>query len=103
VLHQIDLVLVMSVNPGYGGQAFIPHTLEKVARVRRRIDEARQSTGREVLLEVDGGIKVDNIAEVARAGADTFVSGSAIFGSKDYKSTLRAMRASLEALPARPA
>jgi ribulose-phosphate 3-epimerase len=90
-LHALDLVLVMSVNPGFGGQKFIPHTLHKVREVRRRIDAA----GRDVLLEVDGGVKVDNIAEIARAGADTFVAGSAIFGTKDYKATIAAMRAAL--------
>ena len=90
-LHAIDLVLVMSVNPGFGGQKFIPHALDKVREIRRRID----ASGREVMLEVDGGIKTDNIAEVARAGADTFVAGSAIFGAKDYKATVAAMRAAL--------
>jgi ribulose-phosphate 3-epimerase len=90
-LHALDLVLVMSVNPGFGGQKFIPQALDKVREVRRRIDAA----GREVLLEVDGGVKVDNIAEIARAGADTFVAGSAIFGTKDYKATIAAMRAAL--------
>src|SRR5512145_3332357 len=90
-LHALDLVLVMSVNPGFGGQKFIPHALHKVREVRRRIDAA----GEDVLLEVDGGVKVDNIAEIARAGADTFVAGSAIFGTKDYKATIAAMRAAL--------
>jgi ribulose-phosphate 3-epimerase len=91
-LHLIDLVLVMSVNPGFGGQKFIPHALDKVREARRRID----ASGRDVMLEVDGGVKIDNIADVARAGADTFVAGSAIFGAKDYKSTIAAMRAALE-------
>jgi ribulose-phosphate 3-epimerase len=91
-LQALDLVLIMSVNPGFGGQKFIPHALEKVREVRRRID----ASGRDVMLEVDGGVKVDNIAEVARAGADTFVAGSAIFGAKDYKSTIAAMRAALK-------
>jgi ribulose-phosphate 3-epimerase len=90
-LHALDLVLVMSVNPGFGGQKFIPHALEKVREVRRRIDRS----GRDVMLEVDGGVKVDNIAEVARAGADTFVAGSAIFGAGDYKVTIAAMRAQI--------
>ncbi|MCX7892098.1 MAG: ribulose-phosphate 3-epimerase [Burkholderiales bacterium] len=90
-LHALDLVLVMSVNPGFGGQKFIPHALDKVREIRRRID----ASGREVMLEVDGGVKTENIAEVARAGADTFVAGSAIFGSKDYKATIAAMRAAL--------
>jgi ribulose-phosphate 3-epimerase len=91
-LDQLDLVLLMSVNPGYGGQSFIPHTLEKLADVRRRIDEARARTGRDILLEVDGGVKVDNIGAIARAGADTFVAGSAIFASGDYRATIRSMR-----------
>jgi ribulose-phosphate 3-epimerase len=91
VLGELDLVLLMAVNPGFGGQRFIPYTLDKLRAVRARIDEI----GREVLLEVDGGIKVDNIADVARAGADTFVAGSAIFGSPDYAATIAAMRAEL--------
>jgi ribulose-phosphate 3-epimerase len=93
VLHRLDLVLIMSVNPGFGGQKFIAHALVKLAEVRRRIDES----GREVVLEVDGGVKADNIAEIARAGADTFVAGSAIFGAKDYKATIAAMRAAIQA------
>ncbi len=84
----------MSVNPGFGGQKFIPGTLEKIREARARID----ASGREVLLEVDGGVKVDNIAAIARAGADTFVAGSAIFGTKDYKATIAAMRAALSAV-----
>jgi ribulose-phosphate 3-epimerase len=91
VLGQLDLVLIMSVNPGFGGQKFIPYALDKLRAVRARIDEL----GREVWLEVDGGVKVDNIAEVARAGADTFVAGSAIFGTTDYRATIAAMRAEL--------
>ncbi len=91
VLDKIDLVLIMSVNPGFGGQKFIPEALNKLRAVRNRID----ASGRDIWLEVDGGVKVDNIAEVARAGADTFVAGSAIFGSADYKATVRAMRAEL--------
>ena len=90
-LHALDLVLIMSVNPGFGGQKFIPHALDKVREVRRRID----ASGRDVMLEVDGGIKTENIAEVARAGADTFVAGSAIFGAKDYKAVIAAMREQL--------
>ncbi|MFN0041090.1 MAG: ribulose-phosphate 3-epimerase [Burkholderiales bacterium] len=90
-LEKIDLVLIMSVNPGFGGQSFIPATLEKLRAVRRRI----AASGRDIWLEVDGGVKLDNIAEIARAGADTFVAGSAIFGSKDYKATVAAMRAEL--------
>ena len=96
-LDKLDLVLVMGVNPGFGGQSFIPHTLAKIEAVRRRIDAAAQRTGRSVLLEVDGGIKVDNIGTVARAGADTFVAGSAIFGVPDYRATIAAMRAAVAA------
>ena len=87
-LDKLDLVLLMSVNPGFGGQQFIPSVLPKIAEVRKRI----AAIGKDIRLEVDGGIKTDNIAEVARAGADTFVAGSAIFGSKDYAATIRAMR-----------
>ena len=96
-LASIDLVLIMSVNPGFGGQQFIPGALGKLRAARRRIDEEAERSGREVLLEVDGGVKVENIAEIARAGADTFVAGSAIFGTKDYKATIAAMRAALAA------
>jgi ribulose-phosphate 3-epimerase len=92
VLYRLDLVLIMSVNPGFGGQKFIPHALAKLAEVRRRID----LSGRQIMLEVDGGVKTDNIAEIARAGADTFVAGSAIFGAKDYKATIAAMRAAIQ-------
>ncbi|MBI1395589.1 MAG: ribulose-phosphate 3-epimerase [Betaproteobacteria bacterium] len=91
VMDRLDLVLVMSVNPGFGGQSFIESTIEKVRLVRSRI----AATGRDIWLEVDGGIKVDNIARVAAAGADTFVAGSAIFNSQDYKGTIDAMRAEL--------
>ena len=91
VLDKLDLVLIMSVNPGFGGQSFMPEALNKIALVRRRIDES----GRDILLEVDGGIKADNIAAVAAAGADTFVAGSAIFGKPDYKAVIDAMRAEL--------
>jgi ribulose-phosphate 3-epimerase len=94
-LDKLDLVLIMSVNPGFGGQSFIPQALLKIEAVRRRIDAVQQRTGRPILLEVDGGIKVDNIAAVARAGADTFVAGSAIFGATDYKTTIAAMRAAV--------
>ena len=87
-LEKLDLVLIMSVNPGFGGQKFIPTALRKLGEARRRID----ASGREVRLEIDGGVKVENIGEVARAGADTFVAGSAIFGSKDYAKTIEAMR-----------
>ena len=87
-LEKLDMVLIMSVNPGFGGQKFITGALDKLAQVRRRID----ASGRAVRLEVDGGVKVENIGAIARAGADTFVAGSAIFGSKDYAATIRAMR-----------
>ena len=90
-LDKLDLVLIMSVNPGFGGQKFIPAALGKLRAVRERI----LKSGREVWLEIDGGVKVDNIAEIARAGADTFVAGSAIFGTGDYKATVAAMRAEL--------
>ena len=93
VMDRLDLILIMSVNPGFGGQSFIPAALEKIAAVRRRID----ASGRAIRLEVDGGIKTDNIAEVARAGADTFVAGSAIFGAPDYGEVISAMRARLAA------
>jgi ribulose-phosphate 3-epimerase len=93
-LDKLDLVLVMSVNPGFGGQQFISSVLPKISEVRRRIDKL----GKPIWLEVDGGIKADNIAEVARAGADTFVAGSAIFGSKDYAATIRDMRSRLGVL-----
>ncbi|MCG6952483.1 MAG: ribulose-phosphate 3-epimerase [Betaproteobacteria bacterium] len=92
-LDKVDLVLLMSVNPGFGGQRFIDAVLPKITEARRRIDAA--AGGREVWLEVDGGVKVDNIARIATAGADTFVAGSAIFGSKDYAATIREMRAQL--------
>ncbi len=91
VLDKVDLILIMSVNPGFGGQSFIPQALKKIAAVRQMIN----ASGREIMLEVDGGIKVDNIAEVARAGADTFVAGSAIFSKPDYKATIDAMRKQL--------
>ena len=91
VIDKLDLILIMSVNPGFGGQKFIPESLKKITAARGRI----QSTGRNIWLEVDGGVKVDNIAEIARAGADTFVAGSAIFGTKDYQATIAAMRAEL--------
>ena len=91
VLDKLDLVLIMSVNPGFGGQKFIPEALNKLRAVRHKID----ASGRDIWLEVDGGVKTDNIAEIARAGADTFVAGSAIFGAKDYRATINAMRAEL--------
>ena len=90
-LEKLDLVLLMSVNPGFGGQKFIASVLPKIAEARKRI----AATGKDIWLEVDGGIKTENIADVARAGADTFVAGSAIFGAKDYAATIRAMRSQL--------
>jgi ribulose-phosphate 3-epimerase len=90
-LHKLDLVLLMSVNPGFGGQQFIPDVLDKVRAVRKLID----ASGRPIRLEIDGGVKIDNIGAIARAGADTFVAGSAIFGSKDYSATIGAMRAEI--------
>src|SRR4051812_34705183 len=92
-LHKLDLVLIMSVNPGFGGQKFIPGALDKLRTVRRLID----ASGRPIRLEVDGGVKVNNIAEIARAGADMFVAGSAIFGATDYRATIDAMRAAMRA------
>jgi ribulose-phosphate 3-epimerase len=97
VIDKVDLVLVMSVNPGFGGQSFIDAALRKVERARKIIDAERAKSGREIRLEVDGGIKVDNIRRVAAAGADTFVAGSAIFGQSDYKAVIDAMRARLAA------
>ena len=94
-LDKLDLVLIMSVNPGFGGQSFIPHALDKLKAARRLVDAAIERTGHEILLEVDGGVKVDNIESIAAAGADTFVAGSAIFGKPDYRATIAAMRAAL--------
>ena len=94
-LELLDLVLLMSVNPGFGGQSFIPSTLNKIAQVRARLDRHQAETGRHIRLEVDGGIKVDNIAEIAKAGADTFVAGSAIFGQENYATVIEAMRTEL--------
>ncbi|WXU00195.1 MAG: Ribulose-phosphate 3-epimerase [Catillopecten margaritatus gill symbiont] len=91
VMDKLDMILLMSVNPGFGGQSFIPHTLEKCRQVRKLID----ASGKDIRLEIDGGVKVDNIREVAEAGADTFVAGSAIFSTDDYKATIDAMRAEL--------
>ena len=92
VLGALDLVLIMSVNPGFGGQSFIPEALNKLRLARERIDAMTARTGRQILLEVDGGVKVDNIRDIAAAGADTFVAGSAIFGSGDYVKTIAALR-----------
>ena len=94
VIDKVDLILIMSVNPGFGGQSFIDSALRKIERARKLID----ATGRDIRLEVDGGIKVDNIARAASAGADTFVAGSAIFGQPDYKSVIDAMRAELASI-----
>jgi len=94
-IDKLDLVLIMSVNPGFGGQSFIPAALAKLALARTRIDAAQQRTGRPIMLEVDGGVKVDNIAAIAKAGADTFVAGSAIFGAGDYHAAVARMRAEL--------
>ena len=91
VIDKIDIILIMSVNPGFGGQKFIPEALPKLAEARSRI----KASGRDIRLEIDGGVKVDNAAQIARAGADTFVSGSAIFGSGDYAGTIKAMRAQI--------
>ncbi len=93
-LEQLDLVLLMSVNPGFGGQSFIPHVLDKLRKVRAMID----ASGRDIRLQVDGGVKVDNIADAATAGADTFVAGSAIFGSQNYRDTISAMKANVAAV-----
>jgi len=92
VMDKVDMILLMSVNPGFGGQKFIPSSLPKLRQVRERI----RASGRQIRLEIDGGVKVDNIREIAAAGADTFVAGSAIFGAKDYKATIAAMRAEIE-------
>jgi ribulose-phosphate 3-epimerase len=91
-LHELDLVLIMSVNPGFGGQQFIPGALGKLAQVRERIDAQVAAGGRAVRLEIDGGVKPDNIGAIAQAGADMFVAGSAIFGHGDYPAIIRAMR-----------
>ena len=98
VLDRLDMVLLMSVNPGFGGQSFIPQTLVKIRQVSDLLDMYEGESGRHVALEVDGGIKVDNIAAVAAAGADTFVAGSAIFGQPDYEAVIRQMRAELAAV-----
>lgn len=92
VLDKLDMVLLMSVNPGFGGQVFIPHTLDKLRQTRQLLDAYQAQTGRRIALEVDGGIKTDNIAQAAQAGADTFVAGSAIFGAADYAQVIQQMR-----------
>jgi ribulose-phosphate 3-epimerase len=98
VLDDLDLVLLMSVNPGFGGQSFISSALDKLRVVRQRIDAVTARTGRPIRLEIDGGVKVDNIAEIAKAGADTFVAGSAIFGQPDYPAIVSAMKAAVAAV-----
>ncbi|MBX3712036.1 MAG: ribulose-phosphate 3-epimerase [Lysobacter sp.] len=98
VLEELDLVLLMSVNPGFGGQGFIPSALDKLRVVRQRIDAVAARTGKTIRLEIDGGVKVDNIAEIAKAGADTFVAGSAIFGQPDYPAIVSAMKAAVAAV-----
>ena len=95
VMDKVDLILIMSVNPGFGGQKFIASALAKLAEARKRIDAEVAKSGREIWLEVDGGVKTDNIADIARAGADTFVAGSAIFGQADYVATIKSMRSEL--------
>lgn len=95
VLDKLDMVLLMSVNPGFGGQSFIPNMLVKIRKVREMLDEYERQSGRHIALEVDGGVKTDNIAEIAAAGADTFVAGSAIFGKADYKAVIDEMRQQL--------
>ena len=97
VLDELDLVLLMSVNPGFGGQSFIPSALDKLRAVRARIDAATARTGRAIRLEIDGGVKPDNIREIAAAGADTFVAGSAIFGQPDYAAVVAQMKAEVAA------
>ena len=107
VMDKLDIVLLMSVNPGFGGQKFIPATLDKLRQARARIDAYERESGRKIRLEVDGGVKVDNIAEVARAGADTFVAGSAVYGAgkesdpQRYNTVIAAMRAELDSVKAK--
>ena len=106
-MDKLDIVLLMSVNPGFGGQKFIPATLDKLRQARARIDAYERESGRKIRLEVDGGVKVDNIAEVARAGADTFVAGSAVYGAgkesdpQRYNTVIAAMRAELDSIRAK--
>jgi ribulose-phosphate 3-epimerase len=102
VMDKLDIVLLMSVNPGFGGQTFIGEALRKLGEVRARVDAYAEKHGRQILVEIDGGVKVDNIADIARAGADTFVAGSAIFGARDadggYRGVLGKMRGALAAI-----
>jgi len=98
VMDRLDLILIMSVNPGFGGQKFIPEALVKLKAARARIDAHRAAGGQEIWLEVDGGVKTDNIRAIGAAGADTFVAGSAVFGAKDYGAVISAMRAELAAI-----
>ena len=95
VMDKLDMILLMSVNPGFGGQSFIPETLNKTRAARTRIDAHVAAGGQNILLEIDGGVKIDNIREIAQAGADTFVAGSAIFNAPDYKAVIDQMRAEL--------
>lgn len=95
VMDKLDMVLLMSVNPGFGGQSFIPHTLEKLRLARQKIDRWQEQGGQNILLEIDGGVNVSNIAQIRAAGADTFVAGSAIFGQPDYAQVIRDMREQL--------
>jgi ribulose-phosphate 3-epimerase len=97
VLDKLDIVLLMGVNPGFGGQSFIASALDKLAAARARLDAHEQASGRRVWLQIDGGVKVDNIGAIAAAGADTFVAGSAIFGAKDYRATIAAMKQAVAA------
>lgn len=95
VMDKVDIILLMSVNPGFGGQSFLPSALDKLREARRLIDQHRAETGHAIRLEIDGGVKVDNIRSIAAAGADAFVAGSAIFSTKDYAATIAAMRAEI--------
>ena len=95
VMDKVDLILIMSVNPGYGGQKFIPEALRKLTQARARIEAHKQAGGQDIWLEVDGGVKIDNIGAIGRAGADTFVAGSAVFGHPDYAAIIKAMRGEL--------
>lgn len=95
LMERLDLILLMSVNPGFGGQSFIPATLAKLSQARQRVDQYARQTGRQILIEVDGGVKADNIRQIRAAGADTFVAGSAIFGKPDYAAVIAQMRAEI--------